>query len=849
MPLDSKKLDDANKKISELEEKIKDINKEATESNFTFIDMAKNISDVAKGAKDLSGAIKNSSKLAGSLSDEAKKLAGFTKDDLEDKKKMVGFQKAASKLLSKRAEIESQISVLNIRKASATLDEKTALESTIKILQDGLKESEGLVDNFDKIANTNTKLNKETKYWDKLGATLKTIPGVGPLIAGPFEDASKAMRKARLNNEGFFKSALKGVAELGAAFGPAYLLGTIIKGNDEVVKLGRELQMTTDESLALKKNFDSIALSSGKAYLNQANLKEAMQGLAKETGITAGFSNDQLENQTFLTKQVGLTSKQASKFAKYQTTTGKTAKETNLEIAEQVQKLENETGIVFKLNDIMGEVADTNAGLKAAYGFNNTLLAEQVIKTKQLGINMAQAEKIAGGMLDFESSIEAELKAELLTGKDISLEKARQLALDGKSSEAAAEILKQVGSSHDLAKMNVIQQEALAKAAGMERNELIASVKEREFINKIGGQSIKQQMEGAKTEAERAKIKEKIKAAGGEDLLNQYEATSAAEKFEAVMVKVQGVISSIVQFFSPLIDGLAAMADSTAGLYTILVSIAAIMGTSMYLKFGAMIAQMRMANLLSKERLITDEADEVVKKRNWITEKAINVAKFIGNQFTKEGLVYQGAMYVKQLAINALEGIRNGLKSIALGISISQGAAEATIAASKTAQNASMGGLIAKGLIYLGTLVAQAAAAIATASALTLGIGTLVILAATAAAVAYLYSITKPKKAGDISSAADGKTQVSTKEGGLFELSSNDDLVAAPGAVDKMNQKGGGGGGTQNNAALVARIDQLIATTQQVVNINQQILAKSPVIEMGGNEVSQGINKAEREIQ
>ena len=819
MPLDSKKLDDANKKISELEEKIKDINKEATESNFTFIDMAKSISDVAKGAKDLSGAIKNSSKLAGSLSDEAKKLAGFTKDDLEDKKKMVGFQKAASKLLSKRAEIESQISVLNIRKASATLDEKTALESTIKILQDGLKESEGLVDNFDKIANTNTKLNKETKYWDKLGATLKTIPGVGPLIAGPFEDASKAMRKARLNNEGFFKSALKGVAELGAAFGPAYLLGTIIKGNDEVVKLGRELQMTTDESLALKKNFDSIALSSGKAYLNQANLKEAMQGLAKETGITAGFSNDQLENQTFLTKQVGLTSKQASKFAKYQTTTGKTAKETNLEIAEQVQKLENETGIVFKLNDIMGEVADTNAGLKAAYGFNNTLLAEQVIKTKQLGINMAQAEKIAEGMLDFESSIEAELKAELLTGKDISLEKARQLALDGKSSEAAAEILKQVGSSHDLAKMNVIQQEALAKAAGMERNELIASVKEREFINKIGGQSIKQQMEGAKTEAERAKIKEKIKAAGGEDLLNQYEATSAAEKFEAVMVKVQGVISSIVQFFSPLIDGLAAMADSTAGLYTILVSIAAIMGTSMYLKFGAMVAQMRMANLLSKERLITDQADEVVKKRSWITEQAINAAKFIGNQFTKEGLIaqgamyvkeqainaakfignqftkegliVQGAMYVKQLAINALEGIRNGLKSIALGISISQGAAEATIAASKTAQNASMGGLIAKGLIYLGTLVAQAAAAIATASALTLGIGTLVILAATAAAVAYLYKIAKPKKAGDMMSRADGKTQVSTKEGGLFELSDNDDLVAAPGAASKMNQKGG----------------------------------------------------------
>ena len=34
---------------------------------------------------------------------------------------------------------------------------------------------------------------------------------------------------------------------------------------------------------------------------------------------------------------------------------------------------------------------------------------------------------------------------------------------------------------------------------------------------------------------------------------------------------------------------------------------------------------------------------------------------------------------------------------------------------------------------------------------------------------------------GDINSPADGKTRVSTKEGGLFELSPNDDLIAAPG--------------------------------------------------------------------
>jgi len=43
-------------------------------------------------------------------------------------------------------------------------------------------------------------------------------------------------------------------------------------------------------------------------------------------------------------------------------------------------------------------------------------------------------------------------------------------------------------------------------------------------------------------------------------------------------------------------------------------------------------------------------------------------------------------------------------------------------------------------------------------------------------------------KVGDMNSPAFGKTQVSTKEGGLFELSKNDDFVAFPGASQMANQ-------------------------------------------------------------
>jgi hypothetical protein len=66
--------------------------------------------------------------------------------------------------------------------------------------------------------------------------------------------------------------------------------------------------------------------------------------------------------------------------------------------------------------------------------------------------------------------------------------------------------------------------------------------------------------------------------------------------------------------------------------------------------------------------------------------------------------------------------------------------------------------------------------------------------------------------AGDVMSPADGKTRISTKEGGLFELSPNDDLVAAPGAVDAMN--GGGGvavaGSNGGGGAIAGLVNSMI---------------------------------------
>lgn len=130
----------------------------------------------------------------------------------------------------------------------------------------------------------------------------------------------------------------------------------------------------------------------------------------------------------------------------------------------------------------------------------------------------------------------------------------------------------------------------------------------------------------------------------------------------------------------------------------------------------------------------------------------------------------------------------------------------------------SMAAMIPKALTLLGIEQGKAIAAITSASAATLGIGAIAIMAAVAGAVALFNSFQpkKPSAAGDISSPADGRTQVSTREGGLFELSKNDDLVAAPGLMNRLNS---------NSSPVI--INQPSTPTQQTQSIDYDKMAQA----------------------
>jgi len=371
-------------------------------------------------------------------------------------------------------------------------------------------------------------LKAQEKIEKTVGTTGKLLKGVSKIpIVGQFldaEDAIKAANKAAADQKGKIGAIGAAAGSLGKSLvsgltDPLALVGFLVKGfqmfldigfaaDKQITDLSKSMSVSKEEATATRDRFIEIQNSGESIFNTTKNLVAAQMELADALGATRGFTEQQVKDQVMLTKEMGLTAEEAGGIQQLAMANGKTAKDVTSTIVKQTQALAKQTGIQLNNKEVVQDVAKVSGQLRLQYANNPKLIAKAVVETKKLGINMEIAANAAKGLLDFESSIENELSAELLTGKSLNLERARGLALNGDSVGAAKEMLAQVGSAADFQNMNVIQQEAIAKAVGMSTDDLANSLVIQENLSKLGDNTRKQIEEKAQALRDAGKIDE-----------------------------------------------------------------------------------------------------------------------------------------------------------------------------------------------------------------------------------------------------------------------------------------------------------------------------------------------------
>lgn len=373
--------------------------------------------------------------------------------------------------------------------------------------------------------------NKKLSFGDKLGGLAKAAGGgimeaiTDPLTAIPLAGAA-------------IGGLVKG---LKSAFD--FILGI----QDQTVKFARAMNLSTQEARKIKMEFADLNVSSGELFLTSQKMVESQVELSGALGVTNRLTNEQLATDIKLKDIAGLDLETRKGIAETATITGKSSEGLTKSILSQVVGLKQTTGISFQYQKILKEASSLGGVLGLAFAKYPEKLTKSLVTVKSMGLELKQLDGIADSFLDFESSISKEFEAQLLTGKDINLTKAREAFLNNDLATAAAEITKQVGNSSEFLSMNRIQQESIAAAMGMSRNEMADMLKQQEMLSKLGARDLKDAQ--AKVEALKAqgKSREEIARLVGEEAYQSLTNASAQEKIAAFIDKIKQSFADFIE--------------------------------------------------------------------------------------------------------------------------------------------------------------------------------------------------------------------------------------------------------------------------------------------------------------
>jgi len=288
-----------------------------------------------------------------------------------------------------------------------------------------------------------------------------------------------------------------GFAELGPiisqAFGPIAILTTVISGikalvgtmfavDKQVVSLGKNLQISYENAQKVRDYFDDVKDSLNTQYKLTENIIEAQLQLSNLSATTGLYSEEALETQIKLTKEYGLSLEEANSLNKFSIAYGKNNRNILTDARQATVEYAKQNKLQFRIPDILRQASKVSGELLLSFKGSEKALFNATMNANKLGVSIEKTKDISNSLLNFEESISSELEAELLTGKDINLDLARSLALQGDFVGATEAALSNISSIAEFEEMNTIQRKAFAKALGMTTDELADALIQQSLI-------------------------------------------------------------------------------------------------------------------------------------------------------------------------------------------------------------------------------------------------------------------------------------------------------------------------------------------------------------------------------
>jgi hypothetical protein len=326
-----------------------------------------------------------------------------------------------------------------------------------------------------------------------------------------------------------------------AAAGLGLAIAAIMAFSEENKKIREDLGVSATHAAKMNKHARELALNMENIAGNVDDVREAQASIANTFMTTARASDKMLTDMVALNKTFGVTADTSAQVAKTFQEMGESV-ETSMDLQYFTANLAKAAKVAP--GEVMKDIADSAALAHKYFKGNVKELAKQAIEARRLGLSLSDIEGAVSGTLDIESSLAAEMEAQVMLGKEINFDKARQLLLQGNMAGAMDSMLGQLGGIQEFNKMDLLQKEAAAAAIGLTVDQLGTALTKQADMAKLS-KADREEIEAARLALEG---KSDLNA---EDIKQRELQAIQQEKMAASMDKM---ILGLQEMFIPLME-------------------------------------------------------------------------------------------------------------------------------------------------------------------------------------------------------------------------------------------------------------------------------------------------------
>jgi hypothetical protein len=385
------------------------------------------------------------------------------------------------------------------------------------------------------------------------------------------ESAITAFAVAKTSFASFIAYALPALGILGILGIFGFIIHEIKHLDEEFSELGKTIGVSRREAELIKIDAKSLAAEMKIVNINSKEVGEAMgQTVGILNGLNIGVrmaegseaTKQLIKDLSVLGTTFGITDSEAGGLTNMSNFAVIMSKSMGQVVKES---LKLGKGLLTTKAAIM-VVGKISPSIAIAFKKGSVELLKAAQRAKLLGIELDDVADFGDKLLEIESSLEAEMTARVITGRQLNFDMARQYALQGDIASLQSEMLNQLGSMAEFQKMNRLQQKYMSDAFGMTVDEVAKLLAAQEKLVELGIDQTK--MDELQT-LNAAELADEIKKTNNEKLkgylqtlAKEKESASINERINDFMTKIREKIAGTL---IPLLQQAHHFLDSAKG--------------------------------------------------------------------------------------------------------------------------------------------------------------------------------------------------------------------------------------------------------------------------------------------